>query len=67
LKVPATLRVVRVHGGPRKEGSTKRIISDDDNLAEQVPQLQGLHYTFDPTNNAIAIIDPRSNRVIALI
>jgi hypothetical protein len=38
-----------------------------DNLAEQVPQLRGLHYTFDPTNNAIAIIDPRSNRVIALI
>jgi hypothetical protein len=38
-----------------------------DNLAEQVPQLRGLHYTFDPTNNAIAIIDPRSNRVLALI
>jgi hypothetical protein len=38
-----------------------------DNLAEKVPQLRGLHYTFDPTNNAIAIIDPRSNRVIALI
>jgi hypothetical protein len=38
-----------------------------DNLAEQVPQLRGLHYTFDPINNAIAIIDPRSNRVIALI
>ena len=37
------------------------------NLAEQVPQMRGLHYTFDPTNNAIAIVDPRSNRVIALI
>jgi hypothetical protein len=38
-----------------------------DNLAEQVPHLRGLHYTFDPINNAIAIIDPRSNRVVALI
>ena len=38
-----------------------------DNLAEKVPQLRRLHYTFDPTSNAIAIIDPRSNRVITLI
>lgn len=38
-----------------------------ENLVGKVPQLRGLHYTVDPANNAIAIIDPRSNRVIALI
>jgi hypothetical protein len=38
-----------------------------DDLVGKVPQLKGLLYTFDPANHAIAIIDPRSNRVIALI
>jgi hypothetical protein len=38
-----------------------------DDLVGTVPQLKGLLYTFDPANHAIAIIDPRSNRVIALI
>jgi hypothetical protein len=38
-----------------------------DDLVGKVPQLKGLLYTFDPANHAIAIIDPRSNRVISLI
>lgn len=38
-----------------------------DDLAGRVPQLSGLLYTIDPANHAIAIIDPRSNRVLALI
>jgi hypothetical protein len=38
-----------------------------DDLAGKIPQLAGLLYTIDPANHAIAIIDPRNNRVVALI
>jgi hypothetical protein len=37
-----------------------------DDLAGIIPQLAGLLYTIDPANHAIAIIDPRNNRVVAL-
>jgi hypothetical protein len=38
-----------------------------DDLASKIPQLAGLLYTVDPANHAVAIIDPRNNRVVALI
>ncbi|MFZ1189166.1 MAG: hypothetical protein WAO16_09295 [Pseudolabrys sp.] len=38
-----------------------------DDLAGKIPQLAGLLYTIDPANHAIAIIDPRNNRIVALI
>jgi hypothetical protein len=38
-----------------------------DDLARKIPQLAGLLYTVDPANHAVAIIDPRNNRVVTLI
>jgi hypothetical protein len=38
-----------------------------DDLASKIPQLAGLLYTVDPANHAVAIIDPRNNRVVTLI